>query len=86
MSLRFEYPGGVLPHEVPLIEKFETEILPFVEKNGTEIGERAMQGDVDCEQIIRRHHLFVGGLAHLRQTNFRMLVAALKRWESKRSQ
>lgn len=81
---RYEYPGGVLPEERPLIERFETDVLPFVVRHGSEIGESAMQGDLDCEEIIRRHRLFVEGMPHLRPANYRLLTAALKRWETKR--
>lgn len=81
---RYEYPGGVLPEERPLIERFESDVLPFVMRHGSEIGESAMQGDMDCEEIIRRHRLFVEGMPHLRPANYRLLTAALKRWETKR--
>lgn len=74
-----------MPEETPLIERFEQDVLPFVTKHGSEIGDSAMQGDRDCEEIIRRHHLFVEGLPHLRPTNFKLLIAALKRWEQKRA-
>ena len=82
---RYDYPGGVLPEEKPLIEMFERDALPFVLKNGSEIGASAMQGDADCEEIIRRHRLFVEGLPHLRAWNYKLLTAALKRWEVKRT-
>lgn len=83
--MKFEYPNGVLPEERPIVERFERDVLPVVMKNGSEIGTKAMQGDRDCEEIIRRHQLFVEGLPHLRETNLKFLIAALKRWEAKRA-
>lgn len=84
--MKFDYPGGVMTEERPVIEKFERDVLPFVLKHGSEIGERAMQGDADCEEIIRRHHLFVEGVPNLRPENLKLLTAALKRWEARRAQ
>jgi hypothetical protein len=86
MSVRYQYPGGVLPEEIPLIERFESDVLPFVTRHGSEIGERAMQGDTDCEEVIRRHRLFVEGVPDLRPFNYRLLTQALKRWEHRRQQ
>lgn len=84
---KYEYPGGVFGEaETYLVERFEDEVLPYSMKHGPEIGERAMQGDLDCEEIIRRQRMFCEGMPHLRPLNFRLLVAALKRWESKRVQ
>ncbi len=84
--MRYEYPAGVLPEEVPIVEVFERDVLPFVQKHGSEIGEGAVMGDRDCEEVIRRHQLFVHGMPHLRPVNLRLLMAALKRWETKRVQ
>lgn len=84
--MRFDpngYCGGVLPEEIPLVEKFEDEIVPFVQKHGPRIGEMAMHGDMDAEQVILRYNQFVNGMPQFRTTNFRMCVAALKRWEVK---
>ncbi len=86
MSLRYEYPDGVLPEEMPALEIFERDVLPFVTKNGSEIGERAVQGYLDAEEIIRRHRLINDGLPHLRPENLRLMIAALKRWQAKRTQ
>lgn len=85
MTLRYEYPAGVLPEEEPTVEIFERDVLPFVMKNGSEIGTKAMQGDKVCEEIIRRHDMFVGGLPSMRATNLRLLISALKLWEAARA-
>jgi len=78
------YCGGVLPEERHLVEKFEDELVPYLEKHGPRIGEAAMQGDRDAEAVILGYHRFVNGLPELRQQNFNTCVAALKRWEGKR--
>ena len=84
--LRYSYPHGVLAEEEPIVEQFERDVLPFVLKNGSEIGTSAMQGDADCEEIIRRNRMFVEGMPHLRAWNLKLLIGALKRWEAKRAQ
>ena len=82
--MKYEYPGGVSECEVPLIDKFEREVLPYTEKMGPYIGEAAVQGDMDAEEIIRRQRLFCFGLPEMRKTNLAWLVSAIKRWEGKR--
>lgn len=84
--MKYDYPSGVLPEEVGLVERFERDVLPYTMKHGGEIGEAAMMGDVDAEEIIRRQHLFVGGMPSLRGVNLSLLTAALKRWDQKRTQ
>lgn len=81
--MRYDYPGGVMDYEKPMIEKFESEILPYTIKHGPRIGESAMNGDVVAEEIIRRQRLFVEGLPEMRRTNLAMLINALKLWEKK---
>lgn len=83
--MRFEYPAGVLPEERPIVERFEDEIVPYVEKYGGSIGEAAMRGDLDAEEVIRRYHHFVNGMPHLRAWNLKLVTAACKRWEAKRA-
>lgn len=78
--MRYEYPGGVMPHERHLIERFEDEILPYVEKHGPYIGELAMAGHKVAEEVILRHNGFMKGGPDQRPYNFRMLVRALKHW------
>jgi hypothetical protein len=85
VSVRYEYPGGLLPEEVPVIEQFERDLVPYVQKHGSMIGERAMQGDLDAEEIIRRYRLFVEGLPHMRRFNLKLLTNAAKRFEHKRA-
>lgn len=82
--MRYDYPGGVLPEERPIVETFERDLVPFVERHGSEIGERAMQGDFDAEEIIRRYRLFIEGMPHLRPLNLKLLTGAAKRWSAKR--
>ena len=84
--MKFEYPGGVMPEEIPLIERFEDEVLPFALKHGPQIGEMAMNGDLAAEEIIRRQHLFVLGVPEMRQFNYKLLVKAIKLWEERRNQ
>jgi len=79
--VRYDYPGGVLPEERGVIERFETEVMPFVEKNGGRLGEAAMQGNLDAEQAIMKYHHFINGMPHLREVNLKALISALKRWE-----
>jgi hypothetical protein len=82
--LKFQYSGGVLPEEKPTIEMFERDVLPFINKNGGYIGESAMQGNADAEEVIKRYNMFCNGMPHLREANLKGCIAALKRWESKR--
>ena len=76
--------GFVSPEEQMWIEKFEDEVLPFTQEHGPRIGESAMQGDVLCEEIIRRQHLFIEGLPEKRPENYRLLIKALKIWDTRR--
>lgn len=79
--MKYDYAGGVLDHERPTIARFEDQVVPYLEKHGSQIGERAMQGDADCEEVIRRYRQFTEGDPGYRDTCFRILVAALKRAE-----
>jgi hypothetical protein len=79
--VKFDYPGGILPHERPMIERFEDEVVPYIEREGPRIGEIAMQGDAVAAEIIARYRLFVEGLPDLRATNYKLLVRALKAWQ-----
>ncbi len=81
--MKYEYVGGVLDHERPIIEKFENEVLPYTVKHGPRIGEMAMQGDIDAELVIRFQRAFCEGDPAWRGTNFRKLCDALKRVEGK---
>ena len=83
--MKYNYPAGVLPEERPVVEKFEDEVMPYVQKHGPRIGEMAMQGDVDAEQVIFRYNQFVNGMPHLRAWNLKLCIAALKLWEAKAS-
>jgi hypothetical protein len=78
------YCGGVLEHERHLVERFEDEVIGYVEKHGARIGEAAVSGDADAEAVILGYHRFVNGLPELRQANYRLCIAALKRWDAKR--
>ncbi len=81
--MKYDYPSGVLPEERPVVEKFEDEVVPYVERNGPRIGEAAMQGDLDAEMVIRRYSQFINGMPHLRPWNLKLCIQALKRWEAK---
>lgn len=81
--MKFDYSGGVLQHERPVIERFETDVLPFLQKNGGRIGEAAMQGNVDAEEVISRYNQFLNGMPDYRPQALKFLIAALKRFESK---
>lgn len=78
------YCGGVLPEEQHLVERFENDLIPFLEKHGSQIGEAAMTGDADAEAVILGYHRFINGLPAMRQQNFALCTAALKRWEARR--
>ena len=83
--MRYEYPGGVVEEERPLIEKFEADVLPYAMKHGPVIGEAAMKGDANATEIIRRMRLFVEGLPEMRRFNYGLLVEHLKAWEVTRT-
>jgi hypothetical protein len=82
-SVKYDYPGGVFPEERPIIEVFERDVVPYVEKNGGRIGEMAMRGDLDAEEVIRRYNQFINGMPHLRRFNLKLCFSALKRFEGK---
>lgn len=81
--MKYDYPGGIRAQDMPLIERFEADVLPYTLSHGPWIGEAAMKGDFDAEEIIRRQRMFVEGLPSLRAFNYEALVHALKRWEAK---
>ena len=80
----YSYAGGVLDHEKPTIERFERDVLPYVTKLGAEIGERAMQGNQDAEEVIKRYNQFLNGMPEYRPVALKLMTAALKRYESTR--
>lgn len=84
--MKYDYAGGVLPEERPTIERFEADVIPFVTKNGSRIGDAAMKGDLVAEEVIRRYNQFVNGMPDLRPKNLKLLIAVLKRWEAKSTQ
>lgn len=79
--MKYDYPGGILPHERAMIERFEDEVVPYIEREGPRMGEAAMQGDVVAAEAINRYRLFVEGLPDMRATNYKLLVRALKTWQ-----
>lgn len=79
--MKFDYAGGVLPHERPVIERFEADVLPYIEKHGSQLGECAMQGDTDCTEVIQRYQQFTQGDPSYRQSCLGHMIAALKRCE-----
>lgn len=80
--MRFEYAGGVLPEERPLVERFESDVLPYIQKHGSEIGDAAMKGNTTAEEVIRRYNLFLNGMPEFRAFHLKLMIAALKRWGS----
>ena len=84
--MRFEYAGGVLEHEKYTIERFENDVLPYIEKHGPRIGESAMHGDEDARQVMLAYRGFTEGMPDYRPQNLKKMIAALKRWEAKGTQ
>ena len=81
--MKYEYVGGVRDHERHLIEKFESDILPYTVKHGPRIGEMAMQGDMDAQMVIQFQRAFCEGDPEWRPINFRRLAEYLKKVELK---
>jgi hypothetical protein len=81
--MKYEYAGGVMDHERPIIERFENEVLPYVMRHGPLIGEMAMQGDMDAELVIRFQRAFCEGDPAWRVINFKKLCEYLKIVERK---
>ncbi len=44
--------------ESECLRVFNLELLPWLTSHGPEIGERAMQGDLEAENLIRRYGIF----------------------------
>lgn len=84
--MKFGYAGGVLPHEKVTIERFEDQVIPYLERHGPKVGEMAMHGDLDAEEVIVRYNGVVNGHPAWREFNFRRLCSALKRLEQKTRQ
>lgn len=66
-----------------VIRRFNLEALPVLKVRGSEIGEKAMQGDVLAEDVIRRYNLFQ---AWLDPFNLNFLEVRLKEWLKKNTQ
>lgn len=81
--MRFEYAGGVADHEKQTIERFENDVLPYIERHGPRIGESAMQGDLDALEIIQRYRGFTEGMPDYRPMQLKRLILALKTWQAK---
>lgn len=79
--MKYEW-RDILPHERPMIEKFEDEIIPYMEREGPRIGEFAMSGDLNATEIINRYRLFCEGVPEMRPANYKLLVKALKHWQN----
>lgn len=82
MGLKCQYVGGVLPEERYLLERFEDEMLPYLEKMGPYIGELAMEGHKVCEEIILRHNGMLNGGPQQRVWNFNRLKRCLRAFQS----
>lgn len=81
-ALKYEYEGGVLPHEKYLCERFEDEIMPYVTKYGPYIGQLAMMGDKNCEEILLRHNGFLRSGPEQRKYNYTRLVRCLRTFKA----
>ena len=82
--MKFEYVGGVVgEQEKYTIERFETDVLPYISKHGPRIGESAMNGDEDALQVMHAYRGFTEGMPDYRPQNLKKMIAALKRWEAK---
>lgn len=81
--MKYEYAGGVLDEERQTIARFEDEVVPYLQRRGQKVGEMAMAGDLDAEEVIRRYNGVVNGDPLWRTFNFNRLCEALKRWERK---
>ena len=73
----------MLPHEKQTIERFENDVLPYIQKNGPRIGDSAMKGDLDALQVMKLYRAFTEGMPSYRDRNLKKLIAALKTWEAK---
>ena len=61
-------------------ELYMEQVFPWLRDNGPSIGERAMQGDKDAENIILRVSRFQ---VDWHPENYRLLVAQLKAYQKK---
>ena len=59
---------------------FNLELLPWLTTHGPDIGERAMQGDLEAENLIRRYSIFT---AWKDPENLRLLIAQSKAYSRK---
>ena len=81
MTTRFNWPGAT-PACTPLIEKFERDLLPWLEKMGPWIGQAAMELDHPAaKEILLRHQGFQHGMPEARAYNFALLVKAMKAFQ-----
>ena len=84
--MKYEYAGGVMPEEKYLVERFEEDLLPHIEKHGGHIGELAMAGDEACAELIQGYRMFIEGIPEQRQYNYERMLAGLKHYERIRFQ
>jgi hypothetical protein len=82
--MKFDYPGGVANEEAPMIERFESDVIPYLQKHGSLIGDLAMKGDPVAETAIRSYRMFVQGVPEMRAFNYALLVKSLKAMEVRR--
>ena len=82
--MKYEYPSGVTDEEAPLIERFELDVIPYLKKHGSLIGDLAMKGDPLAEATIRSYRMFVEGIPEMRALNYALLVKYLRAMEVQR--
>ena len=82
--MKFDYVGGITNEERPMIERFEADVVPYLQKHGGRIGESAMKGDPVAETAIRSYRMFVEGIPEMRAFNYALLVKSLKAMEVRR--
>ena len=72
---------GWQPHdEAYWKERYMTDMHPTIMKWSSMIGERAMQGDMEAESIIRRHRVFE---CWWDEQNYMLLGKLVKNWIKK---
>ena len=59
---------------------FHVELEPWLKHNGPKIGDKAMQGDLEAENLIRRYAVFV---AWKDPENLKLLRSQMKNYERK---
>lgn len=83
--MKFLYPGGVPQEQAYMVERFEADIVPYLEREGPKIGDAAMKGDAVAIEAINAYRMFVEGVPEARASNYARLVKSLKAMEAIRT-